>query len=156
NNHFTVRDPSTATGRRVQFSPDAMPRNAADVPIDPTEWNRNDGFSPGSPILTVVPGIDLERTGAAPEPEIGGSLRADAPTVLVDATSGRRVPYWAELDQSVPDTSPRSLIVRPAVNFREGHRIVVALRRLHDSSGTTIQPNDVFCAFRDDVRTDDP
>jgi len=156
NNHFTVRDPSTATGRRVQISPDAMPRNAAGVPIDPTEWNRNDGFSPGSPILTVVPGLDLARTGAAPETDIGRSLRADAPIVLLDATSGRRVPYWAELDQSVPDTAPRALIVRPAVNFREGHRIVVALRRLQDSSGTTIQPNDVFRAFRDNTRTDDP
>src|SRR5215510_10500498 len=156
NDYFTVRDRSTATGRRVQLSPESMPRNAAGTPVDPTEWNRNDGFSPGSPVMTVVPGIDLERTGAAPETDIGRSLRADAPIVLLDATSGRRVPYWAELDQSVPDTSPRSLIVRPAVNFREGHRIVVALRRLHDSSGTTIQPNDVFRAFRDDVRTDDP
>jgi len=156
NNHFTVRDPSTATGRRVQLSPDAMPRNGAGVPIDPTEWNRNDGFSPGTPILTVVPGIDLDRTGAAPETDIGRSLRADAPIVLLDATSGRRVPYWAELDLTVPDPAQRSMIVRPAVNFREGHRIVVALRRLRDASGTIIQPNDVFRAFRDNVKTDDP
>ena len=156
NNFFTVRDGSTDTGRRVQFSPDAMPRNAAGVPIDPTEWNRNDGFSPGSPILTVVPGLDLERTGAAPETDIGRSLHANAPIVLLDATSGRRVPYWAELDQSVPDPATRSLIVRAAVNFREGHRIVVALRRLKDSSGATIEPNDVFRALRDDTRTDDP
>jgi hypothetical protein len=155
NNHFTVRDPSTATGRRVQLSPDAMPRNAAGVAIDPTEWNRNDGFSPGSPILTIVPGLDLARTGAAPETDIGRSLRASAPIVLLDATSGRRVPYWAELDQNVADPSMRSLIVRPAVNFREGHRIVVALRRLQDSSGTTIEPNDVFRAYRDNVKTDD-
>jgi hypothetical protein len=35
-----------------------MPKNAAGVPIDPTEWNRNDGFSPGSAVQTLVPGLD--------------------------------------------------------------------------------------------------
>jgi hypothetical protein len=155
NDYFTVRDRSTDTDRRVQFSPDSMPRNAAGVPIDPTEWNRNDGFSPGSAILTVVPGLDLERTGAAPETDIGRSLRANAPIVVLDATSGRRVPYWAELDQSAPDTGQRSLIVRPAVNFREGHRIVVALRNLQDSSGAPIEPGDSFRAYRDGTKTND-
>ena len=140
NDYFTVPDGSTDTRRRVQFSPDSMPRNAAGVPIDPTEWNRNDGFSPGSAIITVVPGLDLERTGAAPETDIGRSLHADAPIVLLDATSGRRVPYWAEIDQSAPAADQRALVVRPAVNFREGHHIIVALRRLQDSSGATIQP----------------
>ena len=132
-----------------------MPRNAAGVPIDPTEWNRNDGFSPGSAIITVVPGLDLERTGAAPETDIGRSLHANAPIVLLDATSGRRVPYWAEIDQSAPAADQRALVVRPAVNFREGHHIIVALRRLQDSSGATIQPGDAFRSYRDSAETSD-
>jgi hypothetical protein len=155
NDYFTVRDRSTDTGRRVQLSPDATPRNAAGVPIDPTEWNRNDGFSPGSAILTVVPGLDLERTGVAPETDIGRSLRASAPIVLLDATSGRRVPYWAELDQSVQNPDQRSLVVRPAVNLREGHRIIVALRDLKRADGTTIEPGRAFDAYRQDSETDD-
>ena len=48
NDHFTVADPTTDTGRRVALSPLALPTNAAGKPWDPTEWNRNDGFSPGS------------------------------------------------------------------------------------------------------------
>lgn len=156
NDYFTVSDRSTDTGRRVQFSPDSMPRNAAGVPIDPTEWNRNDGFSPGSAIITVVPGLDLVRTGAAPETDIGQSLHANAPIVLLDATSGRRIPYWAELDQSAPAGDQRALVVRPAVNFREGHRIVVGLRRLRDASGATIKPGDAFRAYRDGTKTTDP
>ena len=61
NDKFTVADPGTKTGRRVAFSPTAMPRNGTDItggelggegkPIDPTEWNRNDGFSPGSMVI---------------------------------------------------------------------------------------------------------
>jgi hypothetical protein len=156
NDYFTVRDRSTDTGRRVELAADSMPRNAAGVAVDPAEWNRNDGFSPGSPVITFIPGLDLERTGAAAETDIGRSLRAMAPIVLLDATSGRRVPHWAELDQSVTSQEQRSLIVRPAVNFREGHRIIVALRRLRDASGATIEPDDTFRAYRDGTKTNDP
>ncbi len=48
---FTVADPSTDTGRRVNFAAASMPVNSSGVPVDPTEWNRNDGFSPGTPIM---------------------------------------------------------------------------------------------------------
>src|SRR3954447_3425136 len=58
NDYFTVADATTATGRRLNLSPLAMPRNLAQKPIDPSEWNRNDGFSPGQLALTYVPGLD--------------------------------------------------------------------------------------------------
>jgi hypothetical protein len=156
NDYFTVRDGSTDSGRRVDIATESMPRNADGIPVDPAEWNRNDGFSPGSPVITFVPGLDLQRTGAADETDIGRSLRATAPIVLLDATSGRRVPYWAELDQSVPNPDQRPLVVRPAVDFREGHRIVVGLRRLRDAAGATIEPADSFRSYRDGTKTDDP
>ena len=57
-NFYTRPDPSTPTGLRLNVSPAATPKNVAGVPIDPTDWNRLDGFSPGSPIVTHVPGID--------------------------------------------------------------------------------------------------
>ena len=75
NDYFTVADPTTATGRRLNLSPLAMPRNVAEKPIDPSEWNRNDGFSPGSEILTFVPGLDLHQTWgtqAMTGPRVGG------------------------------------------------------------------------------------
>jgi hypothetical protein len=55
NDTFTVADPTTKTGRRVNLSPLAMPRNVANKPIDPTELNRNDGWSPGATLLASVP-----------------------------------------------------------------------------------------------------
>jgi hypothetical protein len=156
NDFFTVRDRSTPTGLRVNFQVGAMPVNQAGVPIDPAEWNRNDGFSPGSPILTFVPGLDLERSGIPDQTAIKQSLRRDAPIVLLDADTGKRVPFFAELDASVPTDTERSLIIRPAVNFREGHRIVVALRGLEDTEGAAIRPSALFRAYRDDRRTGDP
>ena len=155
NDYFTVADPSTATGRRLDLQAAAMPRNAAGTSVDPTAWNRSDGFSPGSAILTFVPGLDLARTGAAPLTDIGASLRPDAPVVLLDTTTGRRVPYWAELDQSVPRDDERSLIVHPAVDFGEGHHIVVALRQLRDGTGALIGPGPAFRDLRDGIRSTD-
>ncbi len=156
NDWFTVEDTSTNTGRRVNLSPEMMPVNVDGVPMDPTEWNRNDGFSPGSNILTYVPGLDLEQSGTAPSTDIGASLDEDAPIVILDAKTGKRVAHWAELDESVDDPADRPLIVRPAVNFREGHRYVVALRGLRDANGELIPATDAFRAYRDERETDDP
>jgi hypothetical protein len=149
NNNFTVADPSSPTGLRLDFTTDELPSNASGVPIDPTDWNRSDGFSPGSLIMTLVPGIDLQRTGIAPITDIGGSLAQNAPVVLLDTVTGQRVPYWAELDTWNSDPSTRALVIRPARDFTEAHRIVVALRDMRDASGKLIPPSAAFTVFRD-------
>jgi hypothetical protein len=67
NDLFTAADASTDSGRRVAFA--SLPSNAAGQPLDATEWNRNDGFSPGTPVLTFVPELDLPRSwGTENEP----------------------------------------------------------------------------------------
>jgi hypothetical protein len=62
---------------------------------------------------------------------------------------------WAELDMnSAPEN--RALIVRPATNFLEGRRYVVAVRRLVDGTGTPLPASAAFAAYRDGVCTTDP
>ena len=151
NDTFTKPDASTPTGRRVNLSPLAMPRNVANRPIDPTEWNRQDGWSPGSALLTSVPGLDPARTGLAGIRDIGASLAQDAPIVLIDAATGARHPYWAELDANPTNGEQPLLIVRPAVNFLEGHRYVVGLRYMRESHGYELQPSDAWRARRDPI-----
>ncbi|WP_019630969.1 hypothetical protein [Actinomadura atramentaria] len=138
---YTKADAATPTGRRVDMK--STLKNVLGVPIAPAEWNRADGFSPGSALLSRVPGLDLARTKAAPITDIGASLHADAPIVVVDTATGERWPYWAELDANAPEDR-RALIVRPAKNFTEGHRYAVALRNLRDASGALIAPNATF------------
>src|SRR5687767_10548114 len=139
NDRFTRADSTTDTGRRIDLLPVEMPRSIAGKPIDPTEWNRNDGFSPGSMVLTYVPGLDLHRTwdtqdrrysSAAPnEPgyfdhrdhiaDIGLYEGDDAPMVIINAETGERHPFWSELDTN-PDAiaaGEQALMLRPAVNF---------------------------------------
>ncbi len=140
NDWFTVADPSTATGRRVNLSLLSTPRSGGIVPIDPTEWNRNDGFSPGAMMITHVPRIDLVQTGAAPITDIARSLAPDAPIVLMDMGTGERWPHWAELDANAnPDR--QVLIIRPARNLREGTRYAVLLRDLRDARGRMLPPD---------------
>ncbi|TDD66070.1 hypothetical protein E1293_39595 [Actinomadura darangshiensis] len=138
---YSVADGGTATGRRVHMG--GTLKNALGLPVSPDEWNRADGFSPGSMLLSRVPGVDLARTGAAPITDIGASLHDDAPIVIVDTATGERWPYWAELDANAPEDR-KALIVRPARNFREGHHYAVALRNLRDASGNPIEPNAAF------------
>ena len=156
NDHFTVEDPTTTTGRRVDLAPDATPANRAGVHVDPTELNRNDGFSPGSAIAVLLPGVDPVASGLAPITDMAASLDRDAPVVVVDADTGERHPYWAELDSRAPDPQHQLLFIRPARNFLEGHRYIVAIRGLVDGAGQPIAPTDVFRAYRDRLRSDVP
>ncbi|MGZ8735249.1 MAG: hypothetical protein ACXW1M_08685, partial [Acidimicrobiia bacterium] len=156
NDRYTVADASTDTGRRVNFASASMPANSRGVAVDPTEWNRNDGFSPGSPILAKVPGLDLVQTEAAPITDIGRSLDVDQPIVVLDAETGERQPFFAELDAQADPAQGPMLIVRPARNLAEGHRFIVGLQSLKDATGSTIPADRAFQIYRDRIATFDP
>jgi len=147
NDYFTVADPSTQTGVRVDLQAAGMPANVVGKHIDPTAWNQNDGFSPGALIITHVPGLDLQRTGAAPITDIAASLSPDAPIVLLDADTGQRWPYWAELDANDSDASQQALLIHPARNLAESDTFIVALRDLRDASGDRIPAGPGFAQF---------
>jgi len=151
---FTVESPDTATGRLVAFPEEGMPSNEDGVVADPTEWNRNDGFSPGTALLAVAPGVDLEASGLPGITDVPDSLAEDSTVVVVDADTGERWPVWAELDDGVEDGEDRLLYVRPGTNFLEGHRYVVGLRNLVDAAGETLEPTPAFLAHRDYYTTD--
>jgi hypothetical protein len=72
---------------------------------------------------------------------------------VVDATTGERQLVWAEIDtnpllESPPRPQDVNLIIRPAKNFPEGHRIVVGLRGLRDAGGAPIAAGPAFDALR--------
>ena len=148
NDGFTVPDETTATGRRLAIQDETAPTNEDGVYIDVTDQNRADGFSPGSVILTFVPGIDLEQTGVAPSTDIGSSLRDDAPIVVLDTDTGQRLAYWAELDAQAPE-GDQVLMIHPAASLPEGHHIVVGLRNLRDPTGQLIERTSAFQAALD-------
>ncbi len=153
---LTVVDPETDTGRRVNFAREAMPANNAGVRIDPTDWNRNDGFSPGPQISILIPGIDLEASQLPPVTDIGRSLDEDSGLILLDPRTGDRILAWAELDARSEASGRHLRLIHPARVLPEGGRIIVALRRLVVTEGLPIESSAVFAAFRDRTPTTNP
>jgi hypothetical protein len=159
NNHFTTADPTTDTKRRVNFDTLSMPRNAAQKPVDPMPFNRNDGFSPGQEILTKVPGLDTKAAFAQTKPvpidDMGQAFRPSQPVVLIDAATHERQLIWTELDVNPPDPAKVAFIIRPGANLKEGHRYVVAMRNLKGADGKVLPANLAFRIYRDGIPTTD-
>ena len=154
--HCLLPFPSNAyrVDGRVAFPLDGMPVNVASVSVDPSEWNRNDGFSPNTPILAHLP--DIDPAILPPWTDLAASLADDSPVVLVDVATGARVPLWAEIDAKADDDADRLLAIHPAAALDEGTTYAVGLRDLVDASGEPIEPSDVFLAYRDRLTTDLP
>jgi hypothetical protein len=157
NDHYTVRDRHTATGRRVRIDPRSMPANASGVGVSATDYSYADGFSPGALIVTKVPGLDtpaaLAATGAVPITDLARTYDKRQPVVLINARTLRRQLIWAELDSNATTPETTALIIHPAKNLREGERYIVALRRLRGADGKLLEPSEAFKLYRDGIRT---
>jgi hypothetical protein len=141
---------------QVVFKTSMMPRNAKGKAIDPAGWKGLDGFSPGSVILTKVPGLQtdaaLKRSRAVGLSDISKYTAKDAPVLVIDQQTGKRWPIWAELDNNAKLGS-RLLEIHPAKNFLEGHTYVVVLRSLKRAEGSAIRAGKRFASLRDGRRS---
>lgn len=150
---FTVADESTDTSRRINMAMESMPANKLGVVVDPTEWNRNDGFSPSQSIITQVAGLDLEQSGVPALSDLEQSLEIDSPVVVIRASTGEPHLIFGELDVHAKEPAEQTFIVRPMVQFERGERYIVAFRNLKDADGALIEASEVFRAFRDGTPT---
>jgi hypothetical protein len=152
--YYTRADPTSPTGRRIDFRELAMPTNAAGAPIAVAPYNAGDGFSPGSVIALKIPGIetaaDVAAMGGVPINHLGRYAGASARVVVIDATTGQRWPIWVEIDSTVKPEKA-NVEIHPAVNFISGHRYIVALRNLKNASGRRLQAPAGFRYYRDNL-----
>jgi hypothetical protein len=157
NDHFTT---GRGKARRLNLHPDSMPANVAGKRIDPSAWNRNDGFSPGQLIVTKVPGLDtleaFRRTRAVPVTDMRQTFRRNQPIVVIDTKTKKRHLIWSEIDSNAESPEDTVLQIRPGRNFAEGRRYIVALRNLKDAQGKTIAAQQAFRIYRDRLPTDEP
>ena len=101
--YYTVADPRTATGRRLNLQTASMPANAGAASTSPpAPYNASDGFSPGSTIVLKVPGLDstaaLAGRARCRSTTSAATATPDQPIVVIDADTGQRWPIWAEID----------------------------------------------------------
>lgn len=160
NNLYLDRDKSTASGWRVDLDPASMPKNIEGVGIDPTDHNRNDGFSPGQAITLHIPGLDnqaaFDRSKIVPIDDPGDYRRKKQPVVVINAKTRKRHPVFAEMDANPESDSDRNLIIRPLENWEEGQRYIVALRKLKRANGKQIKAPSAFKVYRDKLITKQP
>lgn len=161
NDWFTKADPTSATGRRLDLNVLAMPRNIAGKPIDPSDYNRSDGFSAGATVLTVVPGMtknsDVVASRLPTDLNMAANSGSNLGVILLDATTGRAWPVWAEVDQYTSEAGAvpagtvgsvqQDLMIHPAMNLLDGHRYIVALRHLQTDNGSLAQPSSAFESY---------
>jgi hypothetical protein len=145
----------TPTGKRLWLRPTTLPvNNKTGEPADPEMLADQDGFSPGTQIMTHLPGATV--TGLASLDDIGLSLKKHSPTVLLDAETGLPVPHFAELDMHADDDADRTFFIQPVVRLRDATRYIVAIRNVVDERGALLEPNEIFGALRDGIDHPDP
>jgi hypothetical protein len=152
NNLFTRTDHRTATGLRVKLPAAAMPVNKAGQRIGVGEYDRADGFSPGSAVIVHVSGLDLGKTGAVGLPNMAKAFAKKQPIVVIDARTRARQLVWAELDANAHGAQNVNLLIHPGKNFTEGHTYIVALRNLRNSRGRLLKAPKWFARLRDGRR----
>jgi hypothetical protein len=150
---YTVADDSSRTGRRVAMPADGMPANVSGVRIDPSEWNRSDGFSPNAPMLVHLPGLDADASNLPSWTDLGASLDADATVVLVDLDTAERIAVWAEPEAKAETDDESLLMIYTAVPLMESGHYAVGLRGLIGADGAPLAPSPVFRALRDGLDT---
>jgi hypothetical protein len=152
-NALTERDRESRTDRMVVFPEGGTPVNASGVPVDPTQWNRNDGFSINSTLLTHVARLDPVASDLPRWTHLDDSLAEDATVVLVDTSTGERVPLWAEHDAKIEDPEEQLLVIHPAVVLEPATTYAVGIRGLVTIDGDPVEPSPVFRVLRDDLDT---
>jgi hypothetical protein len=161
---FLKPDSTTPTGYRLNFGPKTLPRNRT-TSIDPTNWNRADGYNLGVQILFQFEDLDyaaLPRQGD--DDSYALSQKAESPTLLIDAETGDRVAHFLEPDAVAIAKNAKAgkkvqdvvTFLRPLVPLRENTRYIVALRGLKKLDGSDVQPYPAFRAYRDATPTSIP
>ena len=111
------------------------PRTRSGAKVNPREWNRNDGFSPGQPIMVHLPFLKTQaqfrRSGIVPVNDLAKYRSAPAAAAAA-RRADRQAPDRlgrARRRQGVPAAS-RHVVIHPAKNLVPGRRYVVVLRNL--------------------------
>lgn len=153
NNAFTVKDSATPTGLRVNLPANAMPVNKKGVPVSVAEYDRNDGFSPGSAMIVHVPGLDNPKAFAKTHPvgllNMAAEFSPGQPIVVIDQATGKRQLVYSEIDSNAPTPADTNLLIMPGKEFTEGHTYIVALRSLRNSAGKLLAAPAWFEKLRD-------
>ncbi|MBX7113913.1 MAG: hypothetical protein K1X64_06210 [Myxococcaceae bacterium] len=146
---FRVADASQATGGKIEVKPSARITTVTGTSADVHGWKTMDGFSP---VSTLVFGFhaDVSKNGFvtlldAPEK----SLESESNTVIIEASTGKRIAHFVDLDPRATDPLRRALVVHPYVALAEKQRYVVFVHGVTDNAGQKVPAPEGFQRLRD-------
>lgn len=152
-------DGSTETGYRLEYDPAGIPLNQDDAPFDSTEYERRDGFSPASMMLTTfAQAPDWDATDGTPHEGMWDiSTLATSPTMIIDLETGALIPHMVENDLRAGIEGRQNydtmVYIRPAKRLEENRSYGVAIRNVVLEDGTMATAFPGFAALRDGVIT---
>ncbi len=130
-----------------------MPMNSSGQRIGVADYDRNDGFSPGSAMVLHVPGLDnanaFRRTGSVGLLNMKQAFAKNQPIVVIDEATGQRQLIYTQLDANATTPQTTNLMIVPGQELAEGHTFVVALRNLRNAGGRVIAAPTWFAKLRD-------
>lgn len=125
---YQTEDSSTRTGMRLDIPTGALPDNADGVPIDPSAYNRRDGWSAAVHPFTAFSG-GVDPTNLVSYTDYAASLTDASPTVIIDMSTNERVAHFAEVDANAGDDyDNQALYMRPAFRLQPNRRYAVGVR----------------------------
>lgn len=137
---------------QLELPVEALPEGDDNEGFTPDGFRQFSAFGAASPILFQLDGAVLPADHAIFDPE--PSLGDDAVTVLVDATTGERIPHWVEYDYLSPDKQPPIFTIRPSIPLPRGTEVVVGVRGLADEAGSVLPAPAPFAALRDELASE--
>lgn len=124
---------------------------ASGVRVDASQWERFDGFSPATSLMTLFEG-DIQDDELVNENEISQSILASSPTqlYLLEGDTLVPVPHFAEVDgKDAQQNEKRPLFIRPSKRLLPGRRYIAAISNLHTKDGASIKPSLYFQALKE-------
>ena len=135
-----------------------MPANTSGKHINPVEWNRNDGFSPGQALVRPrARHRPRPRPASPPSPTSGQPRRGRAGRDHRQRRPGAPARTSPSSTPTSPAGSRRPGAVHPPGRqlHQAGHRYIVGMQGMKDAAGATLPAPAAFDRERDLLMADD-
>lgn len=135
---FLVDDSSTASGKRIDYSPTTLPGSGSKSVIEIPLINQMDGFSTSTQIMTsfsTIPNLD----SVASQNNIALSMDLGHATMLVNMNTGELVEHWVEVDARAEENEKSIVHIRTTKHLEFSTEYGVVIHGLTDESGQTME-----------------
>lgn len=153
---FRMPDDRLPSGARIELKGDARLETDSGRSATVFDWRPADGASRLA-MPTATLGTPISATGLVgyfDDPSL--SVTADSRTLLIEATTGRFIPHFVDLDPRAASPERQALVMHPLVSLEARTRYVVALQKLETPEGARAPTPEGFRRLRDKQADGDP